>query len=230
MTWKSSWPRTPPLRQIPLRSCLRERMPSLVKTLRRCHSTVRGLMNSWAPISGLVSPSPASRAICASCAVRTSLVSTDRLRTVSPVASSSRRARSAKASTPMSVNMPCAVRSCSRASSAPVPAAEPLAVEEVRSSELDPDAGAAEPLDRLAVEDFGSVRSVQQRARTRFDAQRPVGAAGPVVSVSCSRALAARTTCPLRTAASMSSTSDQLAKASSWGYAAPCSAASRASW
>jgi len=29
-------------------------MPSFPKTLRRCHSTVRGLRNSWAPISGFV--------------------------------------------------------------------------------------------------------------------------------------------------------------------------------
>ena len=39
------------------RSSLRELMPSLVKTLRRWYSTVRGLMNSWAPISGFVCPS-----------------------------------------------------------------------------------------------------------------------------------------------------------------------------
>ena len=44
-------------------SSRRELMPSLVKTLRRCHSTVRADRNSWAPISGLVRPSRASRAI-----------------------------------------------------------------------------------------------------------------------------------------------------------------------
>ena len=27
-------------------------IPSFVETLRRCHSTVRALMNGWAPISG----------------------------------------------------------------------------------------------------------------------------------------------------------------------------------
>ena len=42
-------------------------MSSFVKTLRRWYSTVRGLMNSCAPISGLVWPSAASRAIWASC-------------------------------------------------------------------------------------------------------------------------------------------------------------------
>ena len=82
-----------------------ELMPSFVYTLRRCHSTVRGLMNSWAPISGFVRPSPAAHAICASWAVISSRVSTVRLRTVSPVTSSSRRARSAKAWIPMALSM-----------------------------------------------------------------------------------------------------------------------------
>ena len=50
-------------------SSRREVMPSLVKTLRRCHSTVRADRNSWAPISGLVRPSRASRAMWASCGV-----------------------------------------------------------------------------------------------------------------------------------------------------------------
>ena len=57
-------------------------MPSLGKTLPRCHSTVRGLMNSWLPISWLVRPSRASLAIWASWAVRSVRVSTVRLRTV----------------------------------------------------------------------------------------------------------------------------------------------------
>ena len=49
-----------------LDSSWREWMPSLANTLRRCHSTVRGLRKSRAPISGFVNPSPASRAICRS--------------------------------------------------------------------------------------------------------------------------------------------------------------------
>ena len=78
---------------------------------------MRGLRKSFAPISGFVSPSDASRAICDSCAVRSSRVSSVRLRAVSPVAASSRRARSANPGMPMSLNISYAVRSCSRASS-----------------------------------------------------------------------------------------------------------------
>ena len=47
-------------------------MPSLVNTFFRCHSTVRGLRKSSAPISGLVRPSRASRAMC--CLLRRELV------------------------------------------------------------------------------------------------------------------------------------------------------------
>jgi hypothetical protein len=80
------------------RSSLRELIPSLPNTLPRCHSTVRGLRKSWAPISGFVCPPAATRATCASCGVSSSSVWAVRLRTVSPVARSSRRARSANAS------------------------------------------------------------------------------------------------------------------------------------
>jgi hypothetical protein len=76
------------------RSWLRELMPSLAKTLPRWYWTVRALMNSRAPISGFDRPSRASRATCASWPVSSRALSTLPLRTVSPVASSSRRARS----------------------------------------------------------------------------------------------------------------------------------------
>ena len=91
-------------------------MPSFGYTLRRCHSTVLELMNSSAPISELVRPSEAMRAIWSSCAVSSYWTSTVRLRTVSPVAASSRDARSAKASAPIDTNDSCAVRRWPRAS------------------------------------------------------------------------------------------------------------------
>jgi hypothetical protein len=61
---------------------------------------VRALMNNRLPISGFDRPSRASRAITASWAVSPSLVWTVRLRAVSPVARSSRPARSASPARP----------------------------------------------------------------------------------------------------------------------------------
>ena len=150
------------------RRSLRELIPSLPNTLLRCHSTVRGLRNSWAPISGFVWPPAARHATCASCGVSSSSVSTVRLRTVSPVACSSRRARSATRQRP-----------CPRASrerfellasvDAAVLAAQPLAVEEVRagqrlrSADVDP----RQPFDRLPVEPLGRGSLGEHRPRAR---------------------------------------------------------------
>jgi hypothetical protein len=67
-------------------SWLREVMSSFRNTLRRWYWTVRGLMKSCSPISGLESPSRASLAISPSWNVRRSRVSSVRLRAVSPVA------------------------------------------------------------------------------------------------------------------------------------------------
>src|SRR5712692_331983 len=95
-------------------------------------------MNSWAAISGLDRPSPASRPIWVSRAVSWAGVSVVRLRTRSPVARSSRAARSANPSAPMAASIWCAVRSCSGAD-APVLPAKPLAVEEVDAGEMNGD-------------------------------------------------------------------------------------------
>ena len=135
-------------------------------TLRRCHSTVRGLRNSRAPISGLDSPSRASCAIWRSCAVSSSRVSTVRLRTFSPVASSSLRARSAKASMPIVANMVVRGAQLRARVDAAILAAQPLAVEQVGAGELGTQPGAAQPLDRLAVEALGGSPSLS-RARER---------------------------------------------------------------
>src|SRR5207247_6577811 len=96
--------------------CSRVSMPSLMKTLCRWYSIVLRLTNSWLAISWLDAPSRAIRAIRASWGVRSSVVSEVRLRAVSPVARSSRAARSANAVARMSVNISCARRSCARAS------------------------------------------------------------------------------------------------------------------
>lgn len=63
--------------------------PSFVNELRRCHSTVRGLRKSPAPICRLVWLSLARTATCISCAVRSKPTVPVRPRTGSPVARSS---------------------------------------------------------------------------------------------------------------------------------------------
>ena len=110
-------------------------MSSFVNTLRRWYSTVRGLMNSCAPISGFECPSRASRAICASCGVSPSRVSAVRLRTVSPVASSSRSARSANASGPCDEQLVGGAQLLARVDAAAL-APQPLAVDQVGAGEL----------------------------------------------------------------------------------------------
>jgi hypothetical protein len=72
-TTYAAWAKAGSLERAP-RSWLRELMSSLPKTLWRWYSTVRGLMNSWLPISGLDRPPPASLAMWASWAVSWPLV------------------------------------------------------------------------------------------------------------------------------------------------------------
>src|SRR5262249_52270471 len=64
-------------------SPLREEIPSFMNTFRRCHSTVRTLRNSSAPISAFECPSLARRAMCSSCGVRSFRDAGSRLRTFS---------------------------------------------------------------------------------------------------------------------------------------------------
>src|SRR4051812_50191769 len=78
----------------------REEMLSFENTLRRCHSTVWRLRNSWAPISGFVSPLPAGRAIWGSRGGGDEGVATMWLGTLPPVGWNSPRARSGSASAP----------------------------------------------------------------------------------------------------------------------------------
>src|SRR5262249_34496503 len=62
---------------------------------------------------------------------------------------------------------------------APVHPTQPLAVEEVRTGEMDDDPAALEALDCFAVERLGGVAVAQQRLRPGQDAEGPVRAAGP---------------------------------------------------
>lgn len=88
------------------------------------------LMNSRAPIPGFDRPSQTRRATWASWAVSAWLASTAawavRLRAVSPLATSSRRARSANTATPIASSMTWAVLAApSLRAAAPLPAKQP---------------------------------------------------------------------------------------------------------
>ena len=64
---------------------------------------------------------------------------------------------------------------CSQLLARVAPAAlapQPFAVQEMTAGELDADAGAGEPLDRLAVEHLGSFPVIEQRPRAGLDAER----------------------------------------------------------
>ena len=157
------------------RSSRRERIPSLANTLRRCHSTVRGLRKSRAPISGFDSPSRASRAIWRSCAVSSSRVSTVRLRTFSPVASSSRSGALGERLHADRRELVVGGAELHAGVDAAILPAQPLAVEQVGAGELGAQSCAAEPLDRLAVQALGGLAVAQQRTGARPYAEGPVG-------------------------------------------------------
>jgi hypothetical protein len=193
------------------------------------HSAVRGLMNSCAPISGFVWPSAASRATCVSCTVSVCCGSLVRLRTVSPVAWSSRRALSANPAAPKWPNMLWAVLRCSRASTR-------------RCSRR-----SHSPYTRWA---RARCMAIRLRPRRSIASEYRLSAAGPSVSrardrasmpsaqsdpaasarsLSSPRAVAASSLAPQRAPASMSSARDQPKKprsSNSQACRAPASAAS----
>ena len=132
--------------------------PELREHLLRCHSTVRGLMKSSAPISGFVRPGDGEpRDVLL---LRREVVAG----VVACACGPSRRSRAARGArarrtrrAPIASNSSCAVRSCSRASDPAALAAQPLAVEQVPARELHAQARAAEARDRLAVRALGGV-------------------------------------------------------------------------
>ena len=145
-------------------SSLRELMSSLVNTLRRWYSTVRGLMNSLAPISGFVCLSLASRAICASWGVR--IVARLHRAPGRGLAGGQQLAAGALGER-LGADPAEAVVGGSKLLArvdAPVLATQPLAVEQLGAGEVDHATGAREPLDRLAVEGLRSSSVAQQRA------------------------------------------------------------------
>ena len=187
------------------RSSRRELIPSLVNTLPRCHSTVRALRNSWAPISVLVWPSRASRAMDASCAVSSVRVCAARLcarlaggQQFAPGALGERRGTHRGQYLVRGPELRAGV--CAAAL-----AAQPFAVEQMGAGEFRAEPGTAQPVDCLAVKAVGGFTVAQQRARACLEAKAVVRAAGlGGFRQPFQRILAVRVS-PLRTAASISS-------------------------
>ena len=134
------------------RSSLRLLTSSLRNTLCRWYSTVRGLMNSWAPISGLVCPSRASRATWTSWGVRASRVSGgDPAHGLAGGEQLAAGTLGERLGAHVAEALVGGAQVLARVR-APVLAPQPLAVHEPAARELDRRAAAREPLDRLAVE------------------------------------------------------------------------------
>ena len=153
-------------------------MPSFVNTLCRCHSTVRGLMNSSradlrvrVPVAG----EPGDlRLLRRELVARLDRALAHGLRRWP---ASSRRARSANASAPMRREHLVRRAQLLARVDAPVLAPQPLAVEQLGAGEVDRDAAAGQPLDRLAVERSASSPSLSSARDRASMPERPVGAA-----------------------------------------------------
>ena len=145
------------------RSSLRELMSSFANTLRRWYSTVRGLMNSWAPISGFVCPSRGEagdlRLLRREDVARLVGAPAHRLAGGQQLAAGALGERLGPEAAEHLVG---GAQLLARVD-APVLAPQPFAVEQVGAGELDADPGALEPLDRLAVERVGLLALAHQR-------------------------------------------------------------------
>ena len=136
---------------------------------------MRGLMNRRVAISELERPSRASRAISASWAVRSSRVSTLRLRAVSPVGEElAPRSRRERLDAHRGQRVVGGAQLFTGVDAAAL-STQPFAVEQVGAGVLDADLGSAETRDRFAIVRFGGVALAQQRADSGFDSQCPLG-------------------------------------------------------
>ena len=159
-------------------SSRRERIPSLLNTLRRCHSTVRGLRKSRAPISGFERPSRARSSdlplLCGQIVARLDGPLAGLLaRTPEALCALARRTPPSRS--PM--NMVVGRAQLLARVDPPTLAAQPLAVKQVRPRELGTKPGAAQSIDRLAIGALGVLALTEQRPRAREDAQPPIAVA-----------------------------------------------------
>ena len=149
-------------------------MPSLVNTLRRCHSTVRGLRKAHHPRS--TSPSrPARSAAPARSDRRESRPSAAAPSRRWPEAPCGRARRTPPCRSWRASRGPCAAARArrpgdSRGATTPRRADEPGRARDA--------AGCGQPLDRLAMQALGTLTLAHECPAARLDSQAPVGVAG----------------------------------------------------
>jgi hypothetical protein len=164
-------------------------MSSLVNTLPRWYWTVLALMNSRAPISGLVRPSPANRAICSSWGVSCGpLAMAVRLRALTPGGRKLAPGPLGEPAHPHGVEHVARDAQWCPGFNAAALAAQPFPVEQMGTGQVGAHAGPAQPLDRLAVQTLGIRCRAEQRARTGLDANAQSVPLALVVSISRTRA------------------------------------------
>ena len=173
--------------------------PSFVNTLLKWYSTVLGLMNSSLPISGLVRPAAASRAICDSCGVRSAwrprcaCGGLSGRHQLTPGALGERFGAHPVEHVVGETKLLTGVEPA-------VLAPQPLAVQQVGAGEIHDDPGPPQPLDRLDVERVGgSPEASSARERARIPSAQSVPAAASVPRVR--RSASAATSGILRAAA-----------------------------
>ena len=195
--------------------------------MRRWYSTVLGLMNRWVAISRSVLPSAARRAICASCGVSWSCVSTVRFRACRPSPPArpvhARRTRHPEVAKEVVGNLQLL-------------AAQGVGVRVAairrREGEHGQDrwrSGFCRVADRLDVELFSMLAFGEECLGACRDPESPVCAASPVMATRRRRASIASSGVPARAAASTNSAMCQLAGARSCGCSAVRNADARAS-
>ena len=160
------------------RSSLRELIPSFPNTLPRCHSTVRGLRNSWAPIFRVRLPAGGqSRDLRF---LRGQLVERLDRALAHCLAGGQQLAVGA-----LGERLQAHVREHRVSDSqllagvdAAMLAPQPFAVQEMRAGQRRAGLDVRQPLDRVPVEPLGGFPLGQHRRRARVGPQRPVRAGG----------------------------------------------------
>ena len=156
-----------------VRSSLRELIPSFPNTLRRCHSTVRELRNSWAPISGFVCPSGGQ-------ARNLHLLRRQLVERLDRALSHRLAGRQQLAPSALGERVGADVREHRVSDSqlragvdATVLTPQPLAVEEMGAGELYPQACALKLFDRFLIKSLRRIAGAHQRSRPGLDPACP---------------------------------------------------------